>query len=113
MTDAVHDQPSPTAPQENPAAPKDPKELYTQEQLAEHARAMAAAQVVAAGPGKSKPLLPHLEESAAELERAYQFLSAIARTDAQPVPAEDWLRDNHHVVQDHAGEGRRHLPRKF
>ena len=42
MTDAVHDQLSPTEPQENPAAPKDPKELFTQDQLAEHARGMAA-----------------------------------------------------------------------
>src|SRR4051812_45257605 len=107
MTDAVHDQPSPTALQDNPAAPTDPqepKELYTQDQLAEHARAMAAAQVVGAGGGKSKPLLPRLEESAAKLEGAYQFLSAIARTDAQPVPAEDWLRDNYHVVQDQIRE---------
>ena len=31
----------------------------------------------------------------------------------RPIPAEDWLRDNYHVVQDQVREIRQDLPRKF
>ena len=45
--------------------------------------------------------------------RPINFLSAATRTDPQPVPSEDWLRDNYHVVQDQVREVRQDLPRKF
>ncbi|MQA29217.1 MAG: hypothetical protein GEU82_05165 [Luteitalea sp.] len=111
MSEAVHAQPIPIDFRENPPPPQ---ELYTQTQLAEHARAMAMAQAMTtADPSRARPLLPRLEKSAERLEHAYQFFSAIARSDPQPVPAEDWLRDNYHIVQDQIREVRRDLPRKF
>src|SRR4051794_26559080 len=113
MAEAVPDQLSPAEPESPSAALTDFKELYTQEQLAEHARRLAAAHRVTRDRSRAKPLLPELEASADDLEHAYQFLSAIARTDTQPVPAEDWLRDNYHVVQDQIREVRRDLPKKF
>ena len=57
--------------------------------------------------------MPRLDRSAERLERAYRFLSSIARTDPQPVGSEDWLRDNYHVVQDQVREIRQDLPRKY
>jgi cyclic beta-1,2-glucan synthetase len=52
--------------------------------------------------------MPRLDESAARLDEAYTFLSAAAKVD--PQPSEDWLRDNHHVVQDQVRGIRQHLP---
>lgn len=110
MSEAVDEPVSPAVfPSHRPTL----EQLYTQDQLAGHARLMAETQVVAADPRVSKPLLPRLEESAEQLEQAYQFLSATARADPQPVAAEDWLRDNYHVVQDQVREVRRDLPRRF
>ena len=44
---------------------------------------------------------------------AYRFLSAAVTKDAPAVGSEDWLRDNHHVVQDQVREIRQDLPRKY
>src|SRR6266545_5866252 len=87
--------------------------LFSPEQLESHALALASAHTLAADPRRARPLLPRLDESAARLEDAYQFLSTIARTDPQPVASEDWLRDNYHIVQDQIREVRQDLPRKF
>ncbi len=87
--------------------------LFSQERLEAHARAIAAGHVLAEAGARSRPLLPRLDDSAHELEEAYQFLSAIARGDPQPVASEDWLRDNYHVVQDQVREIREDLPRKY
>ena len=47
------------------------------------------------------------------LDAVYMVLSAAARTDNHSVGAEEWLRDNHHVVQDQVREVRQHLPKKY
>jgi cyclic beta-1,2-glucan synthetase len=90
-----------------------PAPLLSHEQLESHAHQLAAAHTASADPRRARPLLPRLDESAARLEDAYQFLSTIARADPQPVASEDWLRDNYHVVQDQVREVRQDLPRKF
>ena len=100
--------PEPAAQERPPVSP-----LFSHEQLESHALALAAAHVVSADPRRARPLLPRLDESAARLEDAYQFLSTIARSDPQPVASEDWLRDNYHIVQDQIREVRQDLPRKF
>jgi len=100
--------PEPVAQERPPASP-----LFSPEQLESHALALAAAHVLSADPRRARPLLPRLDESAARLEDAYQFLSTIARSDPQPVASEDWLRDNYHIVQDQIREVRQDLPRKF
>ena len=87
--------------------------LFSPEQLESHALALAAAHALAADPRRARPLLPRLDESAAKLEEAYQYLSTVARKDPQTVASEDWLRDNYHIVQDQVREVRQDLPRKF
>ena len=44
--------------------------------------------------------------------RPTSFCPAATRT-AQPVASEDWLRDNHHVVQDQVRDVRQDLPRRY
>ncbi len=100
-----------TAPASLPGVPT--PELFTPGQLETHAARIAETHVVAANPRRGRPLLPRLDESAERLDAAYLFLSAAARRDTQAVGSEEWLRDNHHVVQDQVREIRQHLPRKY
>ena len=87
-------------------------ELSTPVQLDAHAARIAASHAIASN-RRGRPLLPRLDESAAQLDEAYLFLSAAARRDPQSVGSEEWLRDNHHVVQDQVRDIREHLPRKY
>ena len=100
-----------TLPPRAPGAPA--PELFSPDQLEAHAARIAATHTLSSNPRRARPLQPRLDESSDRLDRAYLFLSAAARTDPQPVGAEEWLRDNHHVVQDQVREVRQHLPRKF
>ena len=88
-------------------------EIYSPDQLEAHAARIAATHRLAPNPRHGRPLLPRLDDSAARLDEIYQLLSRAARRDPQSVGAEDWLRDNHHVVQDQVREIRQHLPRRY
>jgi cyclic beta-1,2-glucan synthetase len=95
-------------PSDAPAA-----ELFTTSQLEAHAARIAATHTVSSDPRRARPLLPRLDVSGQGLDEAYLFLSVAARKDTQPVGTEEWLRDNHHVVQDQVRDVRQHLPRKY
>jgi cyclic beta-1,2-glucan synthetase len=104
----------PLPPPAEPEAAPDPRpELFSQDQLEAHAGRIAAAHRLAGDPRRGRPLLPVLDTSSAQLDAAYRFLTSLARTDPQPVASEEWLRDNHHVVQDQVREIRQDLPRSF
>src|SRR5262245_27336129 len=90
-----------------------PPELFSQDQLERHAVTLAGLYRLAAEPARGRPLLPRLDEAAEELDDAYAFLSVAARTEVPSVGSEDWLRDNHHVVQDQVREIRQDLPRQY
>jgi cyclic beta-1,2-glucan synthetase len=92
-----------------PAAP----ELFSQDQLERHAVTLAGLYRVAAEAARGRPLLPRLDEAADELDACYRFLTGTSSTQASPVGSEDWLRDNHHVVQDQVREIRQDLPRQY
>jgi cyclic beta-1,2-glucan synthetase len=87
-------------------------EIFSQERLERHAEALAAAHRLTPDPRRGRALIPHVEETARRLDDAYSHLSAAPRGE-QPVPSEDWLRDNHHVVQDQVRSIRQDLPRKY
>jgi hypothetical protein len=91
---------APATPAADPAAPEARPQLFSQDQLETHATRIATGHQLSRDPRRGRPLLPALDDSAAQLDAAYRFLSTIARADPQPVASEDWLRDNHHVVQD-------------
>jgi cyclic beta-1,2-glucan synthetase len=99
---------------EPPAGP-DPRtaEIFSQDQLEAYSERIAVTHRLADNPRRGRPLLPRLDQSSARLEEAYRLLSAAARTDPHPVSSEDWLRDNHHVVQDQVREIRQDLPRNY
>ena len=93
--------------------PRAAPELFSQEQLDAHAAALALEHRLATGPARARPLWSRLDENAASLDEAYQFLSSGARTETRPVGSEDWLRDNRHVIQDQIRAIRQDLPRKY
>ena len=100
-----------TPPASRTAAPA--AEIFTPDQLETYASLIAATHTLSSNPKRARPLLPKLDQSSDRLDAVYLFLTAAARTDGQPVGSEDWLRDNHHVVQDQVREIRQHLPRKY
>jgi cyclic beta-1,2-glucan synthetase len=101
------------APADAPQADTPSSEIFSQDQLEAHAGRISAAHVLSANSRRGRALLPTLDESAARLDEVYHLLSVAGRRDPQPVPAEDWLRDNHHVVQDQVRQIRQDLPRRF
>jgi cyclic beta-1,2-glucan glucanotransferase len=92
--------------------PYSPPELFSQEQLEAHAAQLAATHTLSTDPRRSEPLISHIDESGEALDEAYRFLTTARRT-AQAVPSEDWLRDNHYVVQDQVRAIRQDLPRQY
>src|SRR5882672_11086578 len=99
-----------------PAEPEltdDRAQLFSQDQLEAYAARLALTHRLTENPRRGRPLLPRLDESADRLDAAYAFLSSVGRDDAQPVASEQWLRDNHHVVQDQVREIRQDLPRRY
>ena len=90
-----------------------PPELFSQDQLERHAMALARLYKLSPEPMRGRPLLPRVDEAARDLDDAYRFLSESVRTDAPAVGSEDWLRDNHHIVQDQVREIRQDLPRQY
>jgi cyclic beta-1,2-glucan glucanotransferase len=108
-------QPAELEPQEQHAGPQQRQrapELFSQDQLQRHAVTLAGLYRVASEQVRGRPLLPRLDEAADELDEAYRFLSE-ASTAEPGVGSEDWLRDNHHVVQDQVREIRQDLPRQY
>src|SRR5580765_2617838 len=96
-----------------PKPPDDAAQLFTEDQLEFFAARLALTHRLAENPRRGRPLLPRLDESAERLDAAYAFLSSVGRGDVQPVASEQWLRDNHHVVQDQVREIRQDLPRRY
>jgi cyclic beta-1,2-glucan synthetase len=96
-----------------PKPTADAAQLFTQDQLEAYAARLALTHRLAENPRRGRPLLPSLDESSDRLDAAYTFLSSVGRGDVQPVASEQWLRDNHHVVQDQVREIRQDLPRRY
>ncbi len=93
-------------------APPASAELFSQERLEAHAEHLAAAHTLSTDPRRSQPIIVHIDESGRRLDEAYRFLTSSTRT-AQAVPSEDWLRDNHYIVQDQVRAIRQDLPRQY
>ncbi len=109
MTDALLDQ---ELKFESPGREQFGTEPLTQEQLVAHARGLARTHLSQSRPGRGRPLLLRLDASERRLDEAYRTFSSTG-ADLPPVPSEDWLRDNYHVVRDQIREIRQDLPRQY
>lgn len=88
-------------------------ELLSVERLEEHARSLAAAQTVVAGPSRGKPLERRLADNEAVLLAAYRAIVAAINENAAITPAAEWLVDNYHVIERQVREVRQDLPPGF
>jgi cellobiose phosphorylase len=86
-------------------------ELFTVEQLARHARALAATHQLAALPGPSR-LLARLDENE-QLLRGYNRATLAVDQRRRVTPAAEWLLDNFYLIEEQIQMARRHLPQGY
>jgi cyclic beta-1,2-glucan synthetase len=85
-------------------------ELYTEERLAEHAIELARAHGQPSMRATAGPLRQRFAQAKARVRQAYEILARNERGRRDPSPAEEWLLDNSHVVDDQIREIHEDLP---
>jgi cyclic beta-1,2-glucan synthetase len=96
----------------NPEAPIR-AELFSVDRLEQHATSLAAAQHVAPSPRLGRSLAKRLHDNAGVLAETYRTVSRAASAHRPITPAEEWLLDNFHVVEEQVREIQRDLPQGF
>ncbi|MDR3376070.1 MAG: glucoamylase family protein [Ancalomicrobiaceae bacterium] len=86
------------------------EELFSAERIEEHARSLAAAQVITRRPIKGLPLAKRLSANGAVLVDAYRIFVKAIGEDHAITPAAEWLVDNYYVVERQIREIRSDLP---
>ena len=96
-----------------PAASEPPlrAELFGLEQLARHAKGLAAHQQVVSRPG-SHSLLARLDQNEQVL-RDYNRATYAAHQNRRVTHAAEWLLDNFYLIEEQIQMARRHLPRGY
>ena len=89
------------------------EELFGLERLEQHARSLAEAQTVTRQPRRVPSLHARLEDNAKVLLAAYRTSAREMESGRGTVPAEEWLLDNYHLVEEQVDEARNDLPVKF
>jgi cyclic beta-1,2-glucan synthetase len=85
-------------------------ELYASEHLAAHATEIARAHGEPSRRSTPGPLRKRFAEARAQIRSAYEILSRDSKNKRDPSPAEEWLLDNSHVVDDQIREIQEDLP---
>ena len=87
-------------------------ELFSTDQLEQHAKALAGFHAVdkRAGPDR---LLGRLEKNEDILRDAYQLIVAAVADKGRMAPADEWLLDNFYLIEDQIRTARRHLPKNY
>ena len=86
-------------------------ELFSVEQLARHAKALAVGHRVSSGQGRNR-LLARLGQNEAIL-RAFNRLTYAVHQSQQVTPAGEWLLDNFYLIEEQIQMAKRHLPRGY
>jgi len=87
-------------------------ELFSVEQLEQHAAKFAAAHELARGTVPDK-LLPRLEENNRILIDTYDLITAAVGRARRIAPAAEWLLDNFYLIEEQVRTARHHLPRSY
>lgn len=88
-------------------------ELFSIDQLAQHAQEMAGWYGVEAEKKGIDRLLPRLAENEAVLLETYELISAAVEVNRRIAPAGEWLLDNFYLVEEQIRTARRHLPKGY
>jgi cellobiose phosphorylase len=87
-------------------------ELFSIDQLAQHAQEMAGWYRVETSMGTDR-LLPRLAENETVLLETYELISAAVEVNRRIAPAGEWLLDNFYLVEEQIRTARRHLPKGY
>ena len=100
-----------TRPRPHASEPPLRAELFSVEQLARHARALAAIHQVVTQHSSNR-LLARLDENEQSL-RAYNRATLAVSPSRRITPAAEWLLDNFYLIEEQIQMARRHLPRGY
>ena len=89
------------------------RDLFTVEQLEEHARALAGTHEVIAQAGAPSAWLYAVDKTEQQLRAARLTLTEDLQREVAISPAAEWLLDNFHIVTDQIREIREDLPQGF
>ncbi len=89
-------------------------ELFTTNQLEQHARTMAGwHKVDERARHGADYLLPRLADNEAALRDAHILVTDAVRRGTRITPAAEWFIDNYHLIEEQIRTARRHLPRSY
>ena len=88
-------------------------ELFSDEQLEQHAVTLADSQVVIRNSTPVVSLLKRIEQDHRALVRCYEAIMGDIEADRAITPAAEWLVDNFHAVEEQMRQVRRDLPRGY
>ena len=87
-------------------------ELFTEEQLEQHALALAAKHPLISGE-PSEQLLKRLAENETILLEVHALLTEIVKVSNRVTPAAEWLLDNFYLIEEQIYTGKKHLPKGY
>ncbi|GAB2813028.1 GH36-type glycosyl hydrolase domain-containing protein [Ferruginibacter profundus] len=87
-------------------------ELFTEEQLKQHAGVISKKHVLLAGQ-PSEQLLKRLAENEKILLEVHTVLTTAAGKNERIMPAAEWLLDNFYLIEEQIYLGKKHLPRGY
>ena len=87
-------------------------DLFSTDQMEQHAKALAELHEVDPRPGKDL-LLPRLAENEAILLQANVLLTEAVASNLSIAPASEWLLDNFYKIEEQIRTAKRHLPKNY
>lgn len=87
-------------------------ELYSVDQLAQHAKTIAATHRLATKPTRDR-LIHRLDENERILVETYELVTAAVMKNRLVAPAAEWLLDNFYLIEEQIRTARRHLPKSY
>src|SRR5450432_1071302 len=87
-------------------------ELFTEEQLENHARGLAARHILISE-HPSEQLLKRLAANEKILLEVHALLTKVVKENNRIAPAGEWLLDNFFLVEEQIYTGKKHLPRGY
>ncbi len=87
-------------------------ELFSAEQLIQHAHDLAEHQTLASRTGRNG-LLVRLDENESRLRAFNRATAAVDSGQGRITPAAEWMLDNFHLIEEQIQMARRHLPRSY
>jgi cyclic beta-1,2-glucan glucanotransferase len=85
-------------------------ELFSLERLEQHAESLAAAQTITSEASRGRPLIPRVVDNGRVLLDSYRSIARAIKEEHAITPADEWLVDNFHIVDEQLREIKDDLP---